>query len=114
MRFLIDENVDVRLIGFLKKLGHEARRVPPGTKNGAVMRLATQEKRVLVTRDDDFTDGLKYPPSKSSGIIHLDIHPPRLKMIGPSVKFFLAAMTAERMAGKLFILGDSGGYEEFA
>ena len=38
MRFLIDEDVDVRLIGLLRRLGHEAKRVPSGAKNGAVIR----------------------------------------------------------------------------
>ena len=40
MRLLLDENVDVKVISLLKKLGHEAIRTPAGTKNGSVIRLA--------------------------------------------------------------------------
>ena len=36
MRLLVDENVDVKIIGLLKKVGHDAVRTPAGTKNGAV------------------------------------------------------------------------------
>ena len=71
MRFLIDEDVDARLLGGLRRLGHEAKRVPSGTQNGAVMRLAKAEKRVLITRDADFTDADKFPPTSSPGIIHV-------------------------------------------
>lgn len=64
MRLLVDENVDVKVIAFLKRLGHDAVRVPSGTKNGAVMRLAVEERRALVTRDSDFADSARFPPAR--------------------------------------------------
>ena len=104
MRILVDENVDVRVIGLLKKLGHEAVRTPPGTKNGLVIRMAVQERRVLLTRDSDFTDANRYPPSRCPGIIHLDIHPPHFDKIAPLLKSFLSTVTQEQMTGKLFVI----------
>lgn len=112
MRLLVDENVDVKVIGLLRRLGHEAIRTPAGTKNGTVMRLAIQERRVLVTRDSDFADSTRFPPSRCPGIIHLDIHPPRFDRIAPALKSFLAAVAEENIAGKLFVLGEDG-YDEF-
>lgn len=112
MRFLIDEDVDVRLIGLLRRLGHEAKRVPSGAKNGAVIRLARAEARVLITRDADFTDERRYPPSRTAGIIHVDIHPPRLAPIAASLKALLRTVSAPDFAGNLFIL-DESGYSDF-
>lgn len=108
MRLLVDEDVDVRIIGILKRLGHDARRVPSGTKNGAVIHLARREERVLLTRDADFTNGGLYPPSRHSGIIHIAIHPPWLERIVPPLTHFLKSVDAQETAGKLFILEDAG------
>ena len=113
MRLLIDEDVDVRLIGVLRRWGHEATRVPAGTKNGAVIALAKAERRVLLTRDSDFTDSVKFPPAQSVEIVHVDINPPRLAVIAPSLKTLLAEIPASAFAGRLFVL-DETGYSEFS
>jgi len=113
MRFLIDEDVDVRLLGALRRWGHEATRVPSGTQNGAVMRLAQEERRVLITRDADFTDSAKYPPSHTSGIIHVDIHPPRIGLITPSLSKLLEAVPASAFRGRLFVV-DETGFSDFS
>ena len=113
MRFLIDEDVDVRLIGVLRRSGHEAVRVPAGTRNGAVMRLACAEGRVLITRDADFTDKTVFPPTKTPGIIHVDIHPPRLASIAVSLRLLLADVSESAVKGRLFVL-DETGYSDFS
>lgn len=113
MRFLVDEDVDVRLIRVLRKLGHDAKRIPSGTTNGAVIRLAHTEHRVLISRDTDFTDSVRFPPSRFSGIVHLDIHPPRLGAITVVLKTLLSEVAEPAFAGKLFVL-DETGYEEFS
>ena len=113
MRFLIDEDVPVKILSLLKKLGHDARRITPGLKNGAVMRLATTEERVLITRDSDFTDAFRYPPSRCPGIIHLDIHPPYWEDIAPALEALLRSLPADKMAGRLIVLGKKG-YGEFS
>lgn len=112
MRFLIDEDVDVRLIGVLRRAGHDAKRVPSGVKNGAVFRLSQAEGRILITRDADFTDEGRYPPSQTSGMIHVDIHPPRLAPIVSSLKALLTEVPETALAGRLFVL-DESGYSEF-
>jgi predicted nuclease of predicted toxin-antitoxin system len=63
MLFLIDENVPVQIIEWLHNSGHDATRVPAGTKNGKVLALAISESRVLLTQDKDFTNTVQYIPS---------------------------------------------------
>ncbi len=113
MRLLIDEDVDVRLIGVLRRLGHDAKRVPSGAQNGAVIRLAKEEDRILISRDADFTDEGRYPPSRSAGIIHVDIHPPRLSPIASALKALLAAVPEAVFVGRLFVI-DETGYSDFS
>ena len=58
MRFLLDENVEVRLLNHLNDGGHDAVRVRP--RDGAsltdteVAWRAVSERRILLTRDLDF------------------------------------------------------------
>ena len=104
MRFLIDEDVDVRVVRLLRTLGHDAKRVPSGTLNGAVIRLAAEENRVLISRDADFTDSENFPPSKYPGIIHLDIHPPRFNRIASPLRAFLKDVSETALSGKLVLL----------
>lgn len=112
MRLLVDENLGARIVGLLQGLGHDAKRVPLGLKNGAVMRLAIHEARSLVTRDADFTDPARFPPARSPGIIHLDVHPPQFEKIAPALRSFLESVSDVNLAGRLFVVGEAG-YVEF-
>ena len=112
MRFLVDEDVDVRVLALLKRLGHEGRRVPSGTTNGAVLRLALREHRVLITRDADFLNTALYPPARHAGIIHLAIHPPWFEKMAPVLTRFLHhVVSADRLDGKVVVLEPSGSHE---
>ena len=108
MRFLIDEDVDVRVMRLLRRVGHDVTRVPSGIKNGAIIRLARAERRMLITRDADFTDSVKFPPSSTPGIVHVDIHPPRFELIAPPLKALVTSVTTESLAGKLTVLTEEG------
>jgi hypothetical protein len=108
MQFLIDEDVDVRVLKVLRRLGHDVKRVPVSITNGAVMRLAKQEGRVLITRDADFTDDVKFPVRHTPGIIHLDIHPPTFTRIAPPLNAFVDVVDADRLRGKLFVVTEEG------
>ena len=111
MRLLVDEDVDVRLISALKRLGHNVRRVPTGTQNDAVMRLARQERRTLITRDADFADTLLYPPAQSPGIIRLAIHPPWLQNLLPPLTHLLQTVPEPEFGGTLFVVESAGYYQ---
>lgn len=107
MRLLIDEDVDVRLIKTLKRLGHDVRRVPSGVMNGEVLRLAQRERRIVITRDADFTNVKKYPSSRHVGIIHLAIHPPWLENLVPPVTRLLRTLSEDQVAGKVIIVDET-------
>ena len=58
MRFLLDENVDYRLLSFLRKRRHDGvfltERYTYGLTDHHVLRIAEQENRILLTNDKDF------------------------------------------------------------
>jgi len=59
MKFLLDENMDRRLVSFLESLGHDVTVVsvdyPYGLPDHEVLALACLEQRILVTNDvEDF------------------------------------------------------------
>lgn len=78
MRILLDEDVHIKVAGWLSGTSHDVIRVPSSLKNGRVIELANHESRILITRDKDFSNRLMYPPNRHSGIIVLRIHPPQL------------------------------------
>jgi len=78
---LLDENVDVRLTSFLKKLGFSVLVSPKGLKNGAVLTLADKESCVLLTNDKDFTNLRAVKSSKFAGIVVFRVHPPTLSKL---------------------------------
>ncbi len=58
LRFLIDESADVRVACYLRSLGHDVSIVAtdytPSLKDAAILAIALQEQRVLITFDRDF------------------------------------------------------------
>ena len=58
MKFLLDESVEYRLLPYLQQLGHNVTAIgynyPAGLKDRAVLAIANQEKRILITNDRDF------------------------------------------------------------
>ena len=75
MKFLIDEDVPVRLLRVLNSVGHDAIRVAPSSPDREIALRAKQEGRVLITLDRDFTNTRAYPP-KEFNIVRIQIHPP--------------------------------------
>ena len=55
MKFLLDENIDARLLPFLQDLGHDATSVGKdyfyGLLDEDVLAMAHQENRILLTND---------------------------------------------------------------
>lgn len=89
LKFLLDENVDVRVALFLKKHGYSVLLCPKGLKNGAVLALAKKENNVLITNDTDFANPDLHGFAQTAGIVVLRLHPPKLE----STPFLLAPLT---------------------
>lgn len=58
MKFLLDESADFPLASYLKALGHDVTAIahdyPHALKDEEVLKIAQQEKRILITNDRDF------------------------------------------------------------
>ena len=88
MKFLLDEDVPLKLLTVLVRAGHDARRVVPSTPDPVIAAQACDEGRILVTLDKDFTNKSLYPPARFS-IVHIRIHPPYAEEI---IEAFLRAV----------------------
>ncbi len=73
MRFLLDENVDLRLRPFLASIGHDVAAVATDYQTSlpdqAVLALAYQEGRILITNDRDFGDLIVRERQPHMGVI---------------------------------------------
>jgi predicted nuclease of predicted toxin-antitoxin system len=68
MKFLIDENIGVSLINYLRNNGHDVKSASefyPSRDDTSLINIAHQENRIIVTNDKDFgylTFKAKLPP----------------------------------------------------
>lgn len=104
MKFLIDENIRKEIIEFLIDKEHDIDVVPSGSKNGEVIKLARNKKRILLTHDVHFSNILLYNPKTSFGIIRIRIHPPDIEKIINALDRLLEEIKGANISGKLIIL----------
>jgi len=100
--FLLDENVRVEVIDFLRRKGFKAEYVPKGSTNDKVASLAKRKRLVLITHDTGFADPNLYPPKEFSGIIVIRISPSALDEILSSLERALEQV--REISGKLVVL----------
>lgn len=105
-KFLLDENVDIRLAPFLKRKGFSVLITPKGLKNGAVAALAKKERAVFLTNDKDFANSDLFKPSEYAGMIIFFIHPPTLPKLTKALDGLLSAIPSTEFVGKMFLLFD--------
>lgn len=102
MKFLIDEDIPIKLIKTLLTLGHDAIRVNPASTDMTNAQRAKEEKRIFITLDKDFTNSLLFPPSQFN-IIHINIHPPYADVIIEAVNKLLATRPTEEITGLIIV-----------
>ena len=107
-RILADEDVSFKLIRPLKKLGIDIKPVTKGWKNGRLFGLAIEESRILLTHDNDFLDPLRYPASKTHGIIIIKIHPPFPADLVQATTHLFERLSPDQIEGKLVLLSGDG------
>lgn len=75
MKIVLDESVSYGLAEVLRHEGHEiiaiAEAATAGNADEEVFELACEVKAVLITRDYHFTNNLRFPADKTSGIIYI-------------------------------------------
>ncbi len=96
-RFLLDENIPLKIYHVLREKGSIVEYVPRGVDDDTVIEIAKRKNYILVTRDNDFADDIMYPPKTHPGIIVLRIHPP------------LPSILSERLVRALELLEDING-----
>lgn len=73
-----------------------------------ILELSKEENLVLITFDKHFSNIIKYPPKKFSGIIRVRIHPPLIEDTNNAFKLLLEKAKIEEMRGKLIVLEKEG------
>ncbi len=78
MRLILDADIPRSFLNWLKQDNYDVIDVRDVSnqplKDEEIFNLARKEKRILITRDLDFSNILHYPPKQSSGIIVLRVH----------------------------------------
>lgn len=106
MKFLVDEDVPIRLISALKLLGHDAIRVEKSASDFSNAERSKKEGRLFISLDKDLTNRSMYPPKKYD-ILHVRIHPPMADTVIAAVKDLLEKVPLSKLKG-LIILQKSG------
>ena len=73
MRFLFDQSADFRLIPHLRELGHDvqviSRNYPHGLPDEDVLKIAREERRILLVADRDFGELIFHQGLAHAGVI---------------------------------------------
>ena len=111
MRFKLDENLPIELARLLHRSGHDAVTVLDqglgGARDSQLASLCTEEGRVLVTFDTDFSDIRTYPPKASSGIIVLRLESQARAHVLETGMRLVSALSASLAGGELWIVEES-------
>ena len=110
MRFLLDANVPRSLIQLLLRHGHDVDHVVDiGMGNSADDEIAQHAKRInatLISRDLDFADVRRYPPSQHAGIVVLRLPDDMVakEIVEVFDRFLLILGDPQRLCGRLAIV----------
>ena len=72
MKVVLDENVSKSVAHSLKEIGISLLPgLPQGASDDAVFHFIVNEKAILITRDYDFTNPVRYAVEKTQGIVYI-------------------------------------------
>jgi predicted nuclease of predicted toxin-antitoxin system len=107
LQVLLDENLDVRLVGDLNREGHDVshdRQTPlRGKEDPEVLEFARNEGRVMITLDSDFSNITRFPPARFSGIIRLRLNSIRYASVRLVLVKLLRALEGVPLEGRLVV-----------
>jgi len=106
-KFFSDEDIDARLVRFLRDNGVDIIYVEKGVKNSRLYSLACKEERGILSRDKDFLNTSLFSPSKLPAIVVIRVHPPILSKLKPLVFGFIEKFSDD-MRGKTWELREEG------
>ncbi len=110
LKFLSDENVSLRVIAGLVKIGYDVasvNQIRTGLSDEQIFSIAAKENRIILTHDKDFGNILKYPLKRHKGVILI-----RLNNQSPANVFnyltFLIASQKTKLKNSLVVLNENG------
>jgi len=109
MKFKLDENFGTRTQNVFRVADHEVMTVRDqglqGAADAALYETCCLEKHCLVTLDLDFSDVLRFPPTRSAGIAVIRLPKnPSLNLLERLIREFLSVLTHSPIAGNLWII----------
>jgi len=109
MKFKLDENFGTRTQELFRSLGHDVETVRSqklqGCSDQNLYEVCCTENRCLVTLDLDFADVVRFPPSRSSGIVVIRVpHNPSLALLEQMARQFLRAAEQFTIEKRLLIV----------
>lgn len=108
MRLKLDENIDERLTVLLREAGHDTTTVREqslhGTADIDLSAHCVSENRILVTLDLDFSNVLRYPPEKTSGMIVFRGPDDLLPTVRILMQTLVEALTTQNPSAHLWIV----------
>jgi hypothetical protein len=109
MKIKLDENIGRRGVDILRAAGHDVMTVRDqglqGASDETLFEICSVEARVLITLDHDFGQVLRFPPSRSAGLIILEPGPrPTSRSLLDRLRDVVAIARTNSPAGTLWIV----------
>ena len=111
MRFKLDENLPVELVGLFREAGHDAVTVLDqnlmGARDSDLASVCMREGRAIVTHDTDFANIRTYPPDAYSGLVVLRLHSQARDHVLELGTRLLTVLSGATLSGQLWIVEES-------
>lgn len=109
MKIKLDENIGRSGVDLMRRHGHDVVTVRDerlaGASDEVVFAACVSEGRILITLDRDFGQVLRFPPSRSAGIVLLDPGTPAsVATILRRLDDFLRTAASRAVSGELWIV----------
>jgi hypothetical protein len=112
MKFKLDENLPVELVGDLHAAGHEAQTVAEegltGTADSVLVERARGEGRVFLTMDKGIADPRIYPPKQYAGLILFRPPSSGRGVVLTFIRRHLPSILGIDPAGRLLVVSERG------
>jgi predicted nuclease of predicted toxin-antitoxin system len=107
MKFLADQDVYAITLRFLVGLGHDvvtaAQLGLAQAEDAALLRVAQQQSRILITRDRDF-GGLVFVHGGGAGVIYLRMLPSTLNAVHSELERVLTMYSEQELQGFFVVI----------